>query len=240
MTVSALTETVTMADFTAHIVRTRRVKTIGIKIVQSRVVVSVPKRAQLVDIELILLAKRRWIERKLAEQASLQGANDRHYRCGESVLYKGLEYALKISHADHTTLHLDSNNHRLHIHLPKHLDRHDELREILANWYKQRALAYFLERVEHYAPRVGAWPKRVKVRRCKSRWGSCSTLGNINFNWLLIMAPTPVIDYVVVHELCHLLEHNHSPAFWHQVALAMPDYREHKQWLKSHGYCLAL
>ena len=76
---------------------------------------------------------------------------------------------------------------------------------------------------------------RITIRNQKTRWGSCSGKGNLNFNCLLMLAPDEIVDYVVVHELCHLIEMNHSKAFWAQVENVLPDYRERRKWLKDHG-----
>ncbi len=90
-------------------------------------------------------------------------------------------------------------------------------------------------RVQYYAPIVGVDCGRITIRRQKSRWGSCSAKGNLNFNVALMRAPLDVLDYVVVHELCHRIEMNHSAAFWANVARVLPDYKKQEQWLKEHG-----
>lgn len=81
---------------------------------------------------------------------------------------------------------------------------------------------------------------RITIRDQKTRWGSCSSRGNLNFNWRLVMAPPPIIDYVVIHELAHLIELSHSPRFWETVERYCPDHREHRRWLREHGPRLAL
>jgi predicted metal-dependent hydrolase len=86
-----------------------------------------------------------------------------------------------------------------------------------------------------HAPRFGLAPRGIRVKRMKTRWGSCGPRGDININWLLALAPEPVLEYVVVHELCHIRERNHSPAFWSLVAQHLPGYAEERRWLKSHG-----
>ena len=90
----------------------------------------------------------------------------------------------------------------------------------------------FEERVRFHAGRIGVHPNSITLREQKTKWGSCSSLGNLNFNWKLVMAPPEALDYVVVHELCHLLEMNHSPAFWAQVEKHCPDYRRWRDCLK--------
>ena len=99
----------------------------------------------------------------------------------------------------------------------------------------QNALKVIPERVKYYAPLVGVTYGRITIRNQKSRWGSCSSKGNLNFNVGLMMAPPEVMDYVVVHELCHRIEMNHSPKFWAEVGKLIPDYKKHEKWLKEHG-----
>ena len=96
------------------------------------------------------------------------------------------------------------------------------------------ALKVIPERVRHFAPLVGVTYGGITIRNQHTRWGSCSSKGNLNFNCLLMLTPDHVIDYVVVHELCHRLEMNHSPRFWAQVERVLPDYRKSLQWLKAH------
>ena len=108
--------------------------------------------------------------------------------------------------------------------------REDELAAL-----QKRGRQVFAERAAHFAPLVGVRCGRISVRRQRSKWGSCSGKGNLNFNCLLLLAPAEVLDYVVVHELCHRLHMDHSPAFWAEVARILPDYRKGRQWLKENG-----
>jgi predicted metal-dependent hydrolase len=91
------------------------------------------------------------------------------------------------------------------------------------------------KRVQHFAPLIGVTYGRITIRSQRSRWGSCSSKGNLNFNCLLMLCPEEVRDYVVVHELCHRIEMNHSPRFWAQAERVCPDYKVHRKWLKEHG-----
>ena len=93
-------------------------------------------------------------------------------------------------------------------------------------------------RVSYFAEKIGVSYGKITLRQQKTRWGSCAVNGNLNFNWLLILAPPQVLDYVVVHELCHRIEMNHSRAFWEEVETVLPDYRERQRWLKDNGWRL--
>lgn len=105
--------------------------------------------------------------------------------------------------------------------------------------YRDTARVLFEERVAHYHPLTGGRYISITVRDQKSRWGSCSSRGTLSFNYRLIFAPAAVLDYVVVHELCHLTFMDHSKNFWNKVASVMPGYKEHKKWLKEHGHELS-
>ena len=100
---------------------------------------------------------------------------------------------------------------------------------------REKARVLVTERVQHYAPLVGVTWNNLTIRTQRTRWGSCSSKGNLNFNCLLALVPQKVLDYVVVHELCHRKEMNHSERFWKEVARIMPDYQIQRQWIKDHG-----
>jgi len=112
--------------------------------------------------------------------------------------------------------------------------------ETLEKRYRTAARARFESRAEYYQKFTGGYYSSITVRDQKTRWGSCSSRGTLSFNYRLIFAPPEVLDYVVVHELCHLTHMNHSKDFWNMVARIMPDYKAHKQWLRDHGNELTL
>lgn len=103
---------------------------------------------------------------------------------------------------------------------------------------QKRGRLLFARRAAYYAPLVGVDYGRISVRRQRSKWGSCSSQGNLNFNCLLLLAPEEVLDYVVVHELCHRLEMNHSPRFWANVRRVLPDYERSRRYLRENGAAL--
>lgn len=112
---------------------------------------------------------------------------------------------------------------------------HEEVDEKMLQELVKQAKKLIPPRVEYFAAMIGVEYGRIAIRNQKTRWGSCSSKGNLNFNCLLMLVPEDVRDYVIVHELCHLIELNHSPAFWAQVAKYIPDYKEKRKWLKENG-----
>jgi hypothetical protein len=111
----------------------------------------------------------------------------------------------------------------------------DSVRAALAAWYRRQARIVIAERLTHWNAHYGFTYGRVTIKEQKSRWGSCSRQGNLNFNWRLLLAPAPILDYVIIHELAHLKELNHSPRFWAIVAQTCPDYAAKRRWLRQHG-----
>jgi predicted metal-dependent hydrolase len=107
------------------------------------------------------------------------------------------------------------------------------VRNALVRWYKHHAEVKLREKVDRYAQQIGVEPSGVGIRTFKSRWGSCTAKGNLEFNWKIIMAPNRIVDYVVMHELCHLIHHDHSPMFWKTLESLFPSYQESRNALKN-------
>ena len=124
--------------------------------------------------------------------------------------------------------------------IEKHLSNHTaqnqkKLTEQEMKVLREKARTLVTERVQYYAPLIGVTYNQIAIRAQHTRWGSCSSKGNLNFNCLLALVPMEVLDYVVVHELCHRKELNHSDRFWNEVAKILPDYKTRKKWLKDNG-----
>lgn len=112
---------------------------------------------------------------------------------------------------------------------------YEEKREQLEKWYRKEASVVLSEKAAFYAERLSVTYREIHIKDQKSRWGSCSSLGNLNFNWRILMAPESVCDYIVIHELCHLKHMDHSERFWRLVERNCPEYRQYRKWLKEHG-----
>ena len=115
-----------------------------------------------------------------------------------------------------------------------------EARRLFEEWYKEKAFEIVNNRLKQYAEKTGLKYTNISITSAKKRWGSCSLKGRLNFTWRLVMTPLAVVDYVIVHELAHLEEHNHSSRFWQKVRVLLPNYRQTKQWLKNHHLPLNL
>jgi predicted metal-dependent hydrolase len=159
--------------------------------------------------------------------------NKKEFVNGERFLYLGNYYNLKL--VDNREILLDFKDEFL---LSKKYLSY--AKNIFTIWYKRRAYETISRRLRLYAQKRGFEYNKINITNAQKRWGSCSHQGNLSFAWRLIMAPLPIVDSVVVHELVHLEVKNHSKAFWNKVGSLDPEYKEHKDWLKNNGHLLRL
>jgi len=217
------------------IIRTKR-KTIALQITDDgTLIVKAPFGVSEQTIKNVVIKHKDWIERKKKDILSRDPKfAEKEFVNGEGFLYLGKYYKLNIVNKQDTPLLFNNNYfYLLRDYLPV-------ARDLFIDWYKEKAYEKISERVEWYAKKRGFVYNKINITSANQRWGSCSSKGNLNFSWRLIMAPLPVIDYVVVHELVHLEERNHAKSFWSKVKMLMPEYEKHRDWLKRNGYLLRL
>jgi len=199
-----------------------------------------PKNARKAEVLELVESKARWINQKLSEIRELESRRcKREYKDGETFLYLGRNWPLEVvldSGIAKPFVSIDGGSLRI---VTDRIDK-EQLRAVLEKWYRQRASEKIKERLRHYSTIIGVEPNAVRIKNQKKRWGSCSSLGNLNFNWRCIMAPIEVIDYIVVHELCHLVHMNHSSKYWALVGRIMPDYQNYRDWLRLNGISMEL
>jgi len=209
-------------------------RTIGIEIQPcGQVIVRAPQRAAMRDILYFIQEKTHWIEKILLQLKNKPVfQTEKQFVEGESFLFLGKHYSLKIVQDYHMQpLYFDE-------YFNIQADALPHAKQIFTNWYKEKAQILFQERIDYYAPLLSVIYTKMRLSNAKKRWGSCSIKGYINLNWRLMMAPLSVIDYVVVHELAHLKEMNHSSRFWQIVENVLPDYKQERRWLRKYGEML--
>lgn len=174
--------------------------------------------------------KKFWLYRKLAEkEAKQQPAGGKEFVSGEGFPYLGRSYRLLLVEGQEAPLRLANGRFCLRT------DRAHQGRETFIGWYSERARLWLRKRIRGWVPRVGAEPKGIEIRDLGYRWGSCGKAGALNFHWATILLRPSVIDYVIVHELVHLIEPNHTSLFWQHVGRVLPDYKQRKTWLAEQG-----
>lgn len=180
----------------------------------------------------LLKAKQNWILRHFTTYGNIRPASaGNDIKAGDVIPYLGRELKVlttttESGNGDHVRLELD----RLLI----YTSGKENLNATLECWYRIQAARLITEKTANWGAIIHVHYNRVTIRGQRTRWGSCSHKGNLNFNWKLLMTPEAVLDYVIIHELTHLKEMNHSKKFWQLVAEHCPRWREHKRWLKNH------
>ncbi len=176
-----------------------------------------------------------WIFQSLAEWRDLNATRVlREYRNGEGFLYLGRAHRLLWVTDQAEPLLLKNGRFCLRRDLVERGDQ-ASARAMFRDYYAAQGRERLRRRVDYFAPKVGVAPASIDVRELGNRWASCSTRGNLAFHWKCMLAPQTVIDYIVVHELCHLHHRDHTDAFWNEVDKVLPQYRERKEWLRKNG-----
>ncbi len=182
-----------------------------------------------------VLSKRLWIYRNLAEWRDLNATHvNREWVSGESFLYLGSRYRLQLVREQEESLKLKDGRFCL-LRSIVEAGGNKAAHEAFESFYHDKGLLRIKKRVAHFAGKIGVSAGSVQIKELGYRWASCLKNGDLHFHWKCLMAPLTVIDYIVVHELCHLHHRDHSDAFWNEVDKVMPDYRERKKWLRVRG-----
>jgi len=222
-------------DLEYTIVRSPRRRKLTITVERDRsVVVHAPSATAEEKIRRLVESRRQWIfekTRHAQKYAELPHPPGKELVNGESALYLGRSYLIEISPTGSGGIEFVQK-----FRVP--VDLADRRLEAFRSWYIARAEEKILPRVRHHARQLGVEFSEARIVDNRYRWGSCTAKNNITFNWRLIKAPMSVIDYVVVHELAHLIEPNHTPQFWNIIKAQIANMDKPKQWLKEHGQLL--
>jgi len=216
---------------TPQIIRSNR-KTLGLSINENAdLVVRAPHRVSYDEIQKFISEKSAWINNKQRLIKAQLEDNKNQHSSGQ-YLYLGSLYPITIDNSNVEPISFNG-----HIFTITNVNR-ERIRLALKSWYKKRFIEVALPRLSYFSDKHKLKVNQVRVKEQKTLWGSCSSKNNINLNYLLIMAPMKVIDYVIVHELVHTIHKNHSAKFWQKVETIMPNYKDSRNWLKDNGYKL--
>jgi predicted metal-dependent hydrolase len=216
------------------VIRSKR-KTISLQVSNdAALIVRAPFEVSDEIINRVILRHSNWIEKKKKEiQLRDIKFSKKEFVNGEGFLFLGNYYRLRLVENQEIPLNFENEFFLSKEYL-------SNAKEIFIDWYRKRAYEKISERVKWYAQKRGFKYNKINITNAQKRWGSCSCRNNLNFSWRLIMAPLPVVDYVIVHELVHLDEKNHSRVFWNKVKMLMTDYEKHRIWLKRNGHLLRI
>ena len=218
-----------------EVLRSKR-KTSVLYIVGDELQIRVPNRVRDRKIVEILEIKERWIRNKVIQLQNQRITNKREFISGESFSLFGRNLYLKVLEGGKVGTQLIDDYLITTVRASEIGDlRKSRIKTYLEKWYIHEAYQKLEEKVMRYSKIIRVSPREIKVRNYKTRWGSCDNKGRLTFNFHLIKAPHEIVDYVVIHELCHMIQPNHSKFFWNEVARFDPSFKNHKKWLKLNG-----
>lgn len=217
--------------------RAARVKTVALRIEGARdVLLLAPRGAPVARLDAIVRAKARWILAQLRTTSDRPPpSNGREFVSGETFVYAGRQHRLRVVVARTESVSLEHGRLVVRVQARGGRVASRRVRALVVTWYRARAEKRTQDTVAAWAPRVGVRPTRVCVVDQRSRWGSCSSAGELRFNWRIVGASKRLVEYVVVHELVHLLHADHTPAFWRRLGEVMPDYEGRRARLRELG-----
>ncbi|MGA2297244.1 MAG: SprT family zinc-dependent metalloprotease [FCB group bacterium] len=202
---------------------------------KSNIIVRAPLRISQKEINSFVDNNHTWILKKKEQiQNKIKNKKEISYKNGSTFLYNGKEFELVITFDTKYALRFNGINFIMH---PNYIGL---AQKVFEQWYIRAAYKIISQRAMFYSQKHNLKFNKVRISNAMKRWGSCSSTGNINFSWRLVMAPREVIDYVVVHELAHLIQMNHSKRFWKIVEKILPSYKVYKMWLKNNEHLLDL
>lgn len=227
-----------------NVIKSRR-KTIEMTINEKReIIIKAPNNCSNEYIYRFLKDREGWIRKRLEViEDRISNRVYLEFKPGERLFYLGKAYPLVVEGDRSNRLAAGFQDGEFRLVIPTYLEgeaRREASRDVLLQLYKKIAKNILKERTELYSKIIGVTVNRISVKDQKTLWGSCSSKNNINYNWKLIMVPLEVLDYVVVHELCHMIHRNHSKEYWGLVEKYMPDYKKRERWLKEKGPNLQL
>lgn len=233
-------------NMTEYIVTKSKRKTISIQVkADGSVVVKAPVFLSNGEIQKFVMEKENWIVRKQQEMRERNASVKKiGYTDGEMMLFQGRSYVLQvIKHSFVKAARITVKNEEsiLLVEIPSDGNvqvESDAVRSVILNWYVTQAAELIPQRVKYFHQYSPEEIHNVTIKDQKTRWGSCSSKHNLNFNWRLILVPSEVLDYVVVHEISHLRHMNHSKEFWKEVERVLPQYKASEKWLKENGNML--
>ena len=217
-------------------------KTIGIILDKKGLLVRAPRRVSKKEITELLIKKESWIRKSINKIDAIQAIPDPIiFRDGELVTFLGNLYPIRIVAETRRSTIVKFLDGEFLIHVPNRgSNNQDLIRRKMIQWYREKAATIFSDRIDYFSGAIGAKPDSVRIRGFRCRWGACHSNGLIEFNWKVLLAPIEIVDYLVVHEMAHLITTGHTPVFRRILGNILPDFKEREKWLRNYGSTLTI
>ena len=225
--------------FVFELVRSTRRRSISIEISNAKVMVRAPKFVAQAEIEKFVHEKSLWVQQKLRQQEQqLSYAPVYSFTPGSTMPYLGETLTLVVHKQSKADAVRYGDKLLVILSSRARASEQAQIKRVVCHWYQQQGYRLLQHKTDLAAAQLGVKHTGIALKATRSKWGHCTAQGAIQYNWQIMLAPEPVVDYLVAHEVSHLLHHNHSPAFWAAVEHLCPSHKTYRAWLKTHGASL--
>ena len=226
-------------DLEVQIERTNRKRTISLQVKDNKLIVKAPRTASRQSLDDLIQRKQSWIKKRAILNVEERKLRNRKFIDNEKFYFKGNEYRLALIFGGKEEVKI-SEGFLIVTCKDDRAMGSKEVKTFIEDWYVRESTKILNTRTYEFAKKMKVEPSAITVKNYASKWGSCTASNKISYNWRIIMAPDCIVDYLIIHELCHIIEHNHSKNFWYQVGKYCEDFKKKRKWLRENGHKLVL
>ena len=219
--------------------RTKRKKTISLQVKDNKLVIKAPRNVSRKNIDDVIQRKQKWIKQRAILNFEEQTLRNRKFIDNEKFYFRGNEYHLSLILGSEEDVKIVDGLLLVTCKDDGAMGSKD-VKSLIEGFYLRESAKILNTRTNEFAKKMKVQPTGITVKNYVSKWGSCTSKNKISYNWRIIMAPDCIVDYLIIHELCHIIEHNHSKNFWHHVETHCKDFQKKRKWLRENGHMLVL
>ena len=218
---------------------TNRKRTISLQLKDNKIIIKAPRTVSRKNLDEVIQKKQKWIKQRAILDFKEQNLRNRKFIDNETFYFKGNEYHLSLIWGGKEEVKIVDGLLLVTLKDNRSIDSKN-VKSLIEDWYVRESAKILNTRTYEFAKKMKVRPKGITVKNYVSKWGSCTAKNKISYNWRIIMAPDCIVDYLIIHELCHIIEHNHSKNFWNYVGTYCEDFQKKRKWLREHGHMLFL
>ena len=222
-----------------QIERTNRKRTISLQVKDNKLIIKAPETVSKKNLDEVIQRKQKWIKQRVILNFEEQNLRNRKFIDNEKFYFRGTEYYLSLIFGSKEEVKI-VDGLLLVARKDDSLLGSKNVKSLIEDWYVRESAKILNKRTSEFAKKMKVQPTGITIKNYASKWGSCTAKNIISYNWRIIMAPDCIIDYLIVHELCHIIEHNHSKNFWRHVRTHCEDFQKKRKWLRENGHLLVL
>ena len=226
-------------DLEIQIERTNRNRTIALQVKNNKLIIKTPRSVSKKTLVDLIKRKQHWINQRAILNFEEQNLKNREFIDNDKFYFRGDEYRLSLILGRKEAVKIEGDLLLVSYVDDKSIGR-ENIKRLLEDWYLKESIKILKARTKELAQQMRVQPFGITVKNYKSKWGSCTANNKISYNWRIIMAPDHIIEYLIVHELSHIIEPNHSKNFWYQVGNYCKDFQKKRKWLRENGHKLVL